>query len=84
MRTILYRLIFHTTSGSGQDLAPERTIPAASRSMDVILATLADVVAAAPFDPEPADTDPSSSPSYGRGWAAPGCRTCRAGCSLSA
>jgi AcrR family transcriptional regulator len=53
----LYRLIFHTTSGSGQDLAPERTIPAASRSMDVILATLADVVAAAPFDPDPADLD---------------------------
>ncbi len=36
-----YRLIFHTTSGSGQDLAPERTIPAASRSMNVILAALA-------------------------------------------
>lgn len=36
-----YRLIFQTTSGSGQDLAPERTIPAATRSMSVILAALA-------------------------------------------
>ena len=40
-----YRLIFHTTSGSGQDLAPERTIPAASRSMNVILTALAAVSA---------------------------------------
>jgi AcrR family transcriptional regulator len=38
-----YRLIFHTASGSGQDLAPERTIPAASRSMNVILGALAAV-----------------------------------------
>ena len=35
-----YRLIFQTTSGSGQDLAPERTIPAASRSMGAVLAAL--------------------------------------------
>lgn len=37
-----YRLIFQTTSGSGADLAPERTIPAAARSMKVILTALAD------------------------------------------
>lgn len=36
-----YRLIFQTTSGSGIDLAPERTIPAATRSMLVILGALA-------------------------------------------
>ena len=36
-----YRLIFQTTSGSGIDLAPERTIPAATRSMVVILGALA-------------------------------------------
>jgi AcrR family transcriptional regulator len=35
-----YRLIFQTTSGSGIDLAPERTIPAATRSMVVILGAL--------------------------------------------
>jgi AcrR family transcriptional regulator len=35
-----YRLIFHTSSGSGH-LAPERTIPASVRSMDAILAALA-------------------------------------------
>ena len=46
-----YRLIFHTTSGSGQDLAPERTIPAASRSMDVILTALAGLVTPVPSDP---------------------------------
>jgi len=28
-----YRRVYQSTSGSGQDLAPERTIPAASRSM---------------------------------------------------
>ncbi|MET1004427.1 MAG: TetR/AcrR family transcriptional regulator [Propionibacteriaceae bacterium] len=36
-----YRLIFQTTSGSGADLAPARTIPAATRSMQVMLAALA-------------------------------------------
>lgn len=35
-----YRLIFQTTSGSGQDLAPERTIPAASRTMGTLLEAL--------------------------------------------
>jgi AcrR family transcriptional regulator len=35
-----YRLIFQTSSGSGQDLAPDRTIPAASRSMGALLAAL--------------------------------------------
>ncbi len=52
-----YRLIFHTTSGSGQDLAPERTIPAASRSMNVILAALAGLVARVPSDPAGADPE---------------------------
>lgn len=51
-----YRLIFQTTSGSGQDLAPERTIPAATRSMVVLLRALAGVADAsgrpAP-DPDP-------------------------------
>lgn len=42
-----YRLIFQTTSGSGQDLAPERTIPAASRSMTVLLSALAALAALA-------------------------------------
>ncbi len=42
-----YRLIFHTSSGSGQDLAPERTIPASSRSMDVMLGVLAGVASTA-------------------------------------
>ncbi|GAA1230902.1 TetR/AcrR family transcriptional regulator [Kitasatospora nipponensis] len=42
-----YRLIFQTTSGSGQDLAPERTIPAASRSMGALLDALSAVAAAA-------------------------------------
>jgi AcrR family transcriptional regulator len=38
-----YRLIFQFTSGSGQDLAPDRTIPAASRSMGTLLRVLAGV-----------------------------------------
>jgi AcrR family transcriptional regulator len=41
-----YRLIFHTSSGSGH-LAPERTIPASVRSMDAILAALAGTASAA-------------------------------------
>jgi AcrR family transcriptional regulator len=40
-----YRLIFQSTSGSGQDLAPDRTIPAASRSMGTVLRVLAGVAA---------------------------------------
>lgn len=47
-----YRLIYQTTSGSGQDLAPDRTIPAASRSMGVLLAALAPLA-----DPAPDGTD---------------------------
>lgn len=35
-----YRLIFQSTSGSGSDLAPERTIPASERSMTVLLTAL--------------------------------------------
>lgn len=41
-----YRLIFQTTSGSGIDLAPERTIPAATRSMVVMLRAVAEGPAA--------------------------------------
>lgn len=41
-----YRLIFQTTSGSGQDLAPDRTIPAASRSMVALLSALAPLAGA--------------------------------------
>jgi AcrR family transcriptional regulator len=39
-----YRLIFQTTSGSGMDLAPERTIPAASRTMLTLLEALLPLV----------------------------------------
>lgn len=38
-----YRLIFETSIGSGQELAPERTIPAASRSMTTIVEAIAAV-----------------------------------------
>jgi AcrR family transcriptional regulator len=36
-----YRLIFETSAGSGRDLARDEIVPAASRSMDVVLAVLA-------------------------------------------
>ena len=35
-----YRLIFQTSSGSGQELAPGRTVPAATRSMAVLVGAL--------------------------------------------
>ncbi|MDQ2737200.1 MAG: WHG domain-containing protein, partial [Actinomycetota bacterium] len=35
-----YRLIFQTSIGSGQDFAVDRTIPASSRSMSVIIEAL--------------------------------------------
>jgi AcrR family transcriptional regulator len=38
-----YRLIFQTSIGSGQEVAPERTIPAASRSMTTIVEAIAAV-----------------------------------------
>jgi AcrR family transcriptional regulator len=38
-----YRLIFHTDIGSGKDFAVGRTVPAASRSMAVVVAALAAV-----------------------------------------
>ena len=41
-----YRLIFQTSIGSGQELAPERTIPAASRSMTTIVEAIAAVAEA--------------------------------------
>lgn len=40
-----YRLVFQTSIGSGQELAPERTIPAASRSMAVIVEAIGAVAA---------------------------------------
>jgi len=36
-----YRLVFQTRAGSGVDLAPERTVPAATRSMLVLVRALA-------------------------------------------
>ena len=42
-----YRLVFQTSIGSGQELAPERTIPAASRSMAVIVEAIGAVAVAA-------------------------------------
>jgi AcrR family transcriptional regulator len=54
-----YLLIFQTSSGSGLDLDPDRTVAAAQRSMDVFLSALgpaapaADLgMARAPLDPE--------------------------------
>ena len=35
-----YRLVFQTSSGSGQELAPGRTVPAATRSMAVVVGAL--------------------------------------------
>ena len=35
-----YRLVFQTSSGSGQELAPGRTVPAATRSMAVLVGAL--------------------------------------------
>lgn len=43
-----YRLIFESTTGSGQDLASERIVPAAQRSMDVFLALLNDLFTVGP------------------------------------
>ena len=40
-----YRLIFQTSIGSGQDFAVDRTVPASSRSMTVIVNALAAVAA---------------------------------------
>ena len=58
-----YRLIFQTSIGSGQELAPERTIPAASRSMTTIVEAIAAVTEAGPqteMDTEtPALPDPA-------------------------
>lgn len=48
-----YRLIFESTTGSGQDLAPERIGPAAQRSMDVFLALLSDPATGTPPTRDP-------------------------------
>ena len=53
-----YRLIFQTTSGSGQDLAPERTIPAAARSMSTVLQALSGVRPSAGDRSSMVDADP--------------------------
>ncbi len=59
-----YRLIFQTTSGSGQDLAPERTIPAATRSMrallDALIRLAPDPDASNPDAPDPDAPDPDA------------------------
>jgi AcrR family transcriptional regulator len=47
-----YLLIFQTSSGSGLDLDPDRTVAAAQRSMDVFLTALAGVDDDAPLSPE--------------------------------
>ena len=52
-----YLLIFQTSSGSGLDLDPDRTVAAAQRSMDVFLGALAgagagDAAEAGPLDPD--------------------------------
>ena len=54
-----YLLIFQTSSGSGLDLDPDRTVAAAQRSMDVFLSALGPAASAAdprvpraPLDPE--------------------------------
>ena len=56
-----YRLIFQTTSGSGQDLAPDRTIPAASRSMGVLLGALADLASSGTSTRSYGDGEPDTS-----------------------
>jgi len=48
-----YRLIFQTNIGSGQHLAPERTVPAASRSMAVIVDALGAARAGSSSTPGP-------------------------------
>lgn len=65
-----YLLIFQTSIGSGQDFAIERTVPAASRSMAVIVDALAAVTSghpAVPTEPPSADTEMSQ---VIRTWAA--------------
>jgi AcrR family transcriptional regulator len=55
-----YRLIFQTSIGSGQELAPERTIPAASRSMTTIVEAIAAVAEAASETKTETDTGTSA------------------------
>ncbi len=38
-----YRLVFEGPTGSGHDLAPDRVVPAAQRSMDVFLSALGEL-----------------------------------------
>ncbi|HEY0237610.1 MAG TPA: TetR/AcrR family transcriptional regulator [Friedmanniella sp.] len=45
-----YRLIFQTSVGSGQDFAVDRTVPASSRSMSVVVHTLAAVASSDDLD----------------------------------
>ncbi|RFA10726.1 hypothetical protein B7R54_17065 [Subtercola boreus] len=54
-----YRLIFQTSIGSGKDFAADRTIPAASRSMTVIIGALAGVAGHATS--KPATSGPAGS-----------------------
>lgn len=59
-----YRLIFHTSIGSGKEFAPDRTIPAASRSMSVIVNAIAAVAGTgettSDADPSPVNAEISS------------------------
>ena len=63
-----YRLVFASRYGSGL-LAPDRVVPAATRTMDVLSAAVADLRAAPP-DAAPADTAPPGTAP--RGTAPPG------------
>jgi AcrR family transcriptional regulator len=53
-----YRLIFQTGIGSGQDFAADRTVPASSRSMAVIIEALVAVTGPGPHDSSPASDRP--------------------------
>jgi AcrR family transcriptional regulator len=57
-----YRLIFQTSIGSGQELDPQRTIPAASRSMTTIVEAIAAVAAAAAETGTGPDAGPDTDP----------------------
>ena len=64
-----YRLIFQTGIGSGQALAPDRTIPAASRSMSVLIGALAAVVGGGTVSGEPAPSVGAEATEVLRAWA---------------
>lgn len=65
-----YLLIFQTSSGSGLELAPERTVAAAQRSMDVFLTALRE--AGAPEGGASADEGPADEGAVGEPALSPG------------